>query len=263
MVLAVTSTRIEQFLAELRNSPHSILLLDYDGTLAPFRQQRHLALPYPGLSALLKDIMRDGHTRVVVVTGRTAYDVIPLLGIYPYPEIWGSHGLERLRPDGTYEVAKVDPGVEDALAAAGDWLREQNLQQHAELKPGSVTLHWRGLAPQDAANIRQQAISGWEPLAQRAGISLMEFDGGLEIRFGGRTKGYAVRTVLGESNPRTPAAYLGDDQTDEDAFRELRPRGLTVLCRPEWRETSAEVWLRPPGELLDFFSRWLRVYREF
>jgi len=258
-----TGTRIEQFLAELRNSRQSVLMLDYDGTLAPFRQQRHLALPYPGLSSLLKDIMRDAHTRVVLVTGRTAYDVIPLLGIYPYPEIWGSHGLERLQPNGRYELAKADTAVQETLAEAGDWIRAQGLQQFTELKPGSVTLHWRGLSAEDAARIRERASLGWQPLAGRPGVALLEFDGGLEIRFAGRNKGYAVRTVLAETDAGVPVAYLGDDQTDEDAFRELRPRGLTVLTRPEWRETRAEVWLRPPEELLDFLSRWLRMYRDF
>jgi trehalose-6-phosphatase len=54
-------------------------------------------------------------------------------------------------------------------------------------------------------------------------------------------------------------AFLGDDLSDEAAFRAVRrigKRGLSVLVRREFRETAAEIWLRPPGELLCFLERW-------
>ena len=58
-----------------------------------------------------------------------------------------------------------------------------------------------------------------------------------------------------------PIAYLGDDRTDEDAFRALQGRGLTVLVRQELRPTSAELWLRPPDELMHFLNDWLSASR--
>ena len=54
-------------------------------------------------------------------------------------------------------------------------------------------------------------------------------------------------------------AYLGDDLTDEAAFRALDERGLGVLVRPKLRATSADIWIRPPEELLDFLRSWLRA----
>jgi trehalose 6-phosphate phosphatase len=54
-------------------------------------------------------------------------------------------------------------------------------------------------------------------------------------------------------------AYLGDDQTDEDAFVRLRGRGLCILVRPELRPTAAAMWLRPPGELIGFLRQWATV----
>ena len=53
-------------------------------------------------------------------------------------------------------------------------------------------------------------------------------------------------------------AYLGDDRTDEDAFRALRGRGLSVLVRAEPRETAADAWIRPPEELIEFLRTWRR-----
>jgi trehalose-6-phosphatase len=68
-----------------------------------------------------------------------------------------------------------------------------------------------------------------------------------------------VLTVQAELEAGIPIACLGDDRTDEDAFRALRDcsQAITVLVRPEWRETEAKAWIKPPLELLDFFDRWV------
>ena len=92
-------------------------------------------------------------------------------------------------------------------------------------------------------------------------LTLVEFDGGLEIRVPGQDKGDAVRIIVSESHPGAAVAYLGDDQTDEDAFRALKGKGLAVLVRPQSRPTAAEVWLQPPQELIRFFEEWLRASR--
>jgi len=64
-----------------------------------------------------------------------------------------------------------------------------------------------------------------------------------------------VEKLLSESGGA--AAYLGDDMTDEDAFRAISGRGLGVLVSPDLRETAADVWLIPPGELTWFLERWI------
>lgn len=55
-------------------------------------------------------------------------------------------------------------------------------------------------------------------------------------------------------------AYLGDDQTDEDAFRALEKlgeHGLSVLVRTHVRETAADIWIKPPEQLIEFLENWL------
>lgn len=76
------------------------------------------------------------------------------------------------------------------------------------------------------------------------------------MRIRGRNKGDAVRQVLQEAGPGTVCAYLGDDRTDEDAFQALEGRGLGVLVRPALRQTSADLWLVPPRELVAVLDRW-------
>ena len=254
--------KIEQFMYALARSPVSALLLDYDGTLAPFRLNREKAVPYPGMTNLVQEIIACGRTRLVIITGREARDVLPLLSLHPTPEIWGCHGLERLRPGGAREMPGVDEHVTQALADADLWLRSHGLHHRAEFKTAAVALHWRGLDEATAATLRSKVLRGWRPIAQTTPMELLEFDGGIEMRMSGHDKGDAVRTLLKEMAPEVPVAYLGDDLTDERAFLALNNRGLTVLVRPEWRKTAAVAWIKPPNEFRDFLNKWLQACRE-
>lgn len=252
-------SRLEPFLRTVAQASQAALLLDYDGTLAPFQTQRDQAYPYPGVTLILQEIVRNGRTRVVVISGRDANDVLPFLNIHPRPEIWGIHGLQRSKTDGSMEMLRLDERTLDGLSDADRWLGYQQLRYVAEFKAGSIAIHWRGLNEIDAEDVRARVLLGWRPIAQHSGLDLLEFDGGVEIRATEADKGDAVRTFLSEISPDAPVAYLGDDTTDESAFRAMQGRGIGVLVRPDWRQTAALVWLKPPGELLDFLEIWLKA----
>jgi len=106
------------FFQKLNQTCHQLLFLDYDGTLAPFKIRPEEAVPYPGVKELLKKIQECHKTQLVIVTGRTIKDLIPLLGLEDVPEIWGSHGLERLKVDGTYRVENISPEISNIFKKA-------------------------------------------------------------------------------------------------------------------------------------------------
>lgn len=250
----------ERFFSQLRHSPRAVLLLDYDGTLAPFHRDPAKAVPYPGLPALLGEIMRAG-TRVVLISGRRAQDLVALLGVFPPPEIWGSYGLQRLRPDGRHALLLPVGAVAQTIREAAAWLENAGMGELAESKPGGIAVHWRGLEPEEAARVESRVREGWYPLVQRTGVSLLEFDGGLELRMSARDKGHVVRLILEETGSHVPVAYLGDDRSDEAAFRALKGVGLPVQVGTTARETAAALRLRPPAELAHFLGQWLQARR--
>jgi trehalose-phosphatase len=146
-----------------------------------------------------------------------------------------------------------------------DELREQlkhdSLGGLFEDKANGVVMHWRGVPPQKAKLIEKRTRALFEPLAQMDGLRLLEFEAGLELRVG-RNKGGAVEAILAETKTHGPVAYLGDDLTDEAAFRAVNavgPRGLSALVRRARRETTAQIWMRPPAELREFLERWARA----
>ncbi len=253
---------IQSFLQTVTGARESVLLLDYDGTLAPFHTQRDQAVPYPGIALLVQEIVRDARTRVIVISGRDVTDLVPLLDIHPRPEIWGMHGFQRLGVDGTADMPKLDEQTLNALSDAELWLSYKHLRHRAEFKSGGIAVHWRGLSALDAAELRARVLLGWRPIIEQTGLNLLEFDGGIEIRAHRADKGAAVHAPLREISIETPVACLGDDTTDESAFHALGDRGLSILVRPEWRATSAQLWLKPPEDVIDFLAGWLRSCRE-
>jgi trehalose 6-phosphate phosphatase len=253
---------LQHFLCDVSHAHQSALLLDYDGTLAPFRKNRYEALPYPGVTPLLRKIRATGRTRLVLIAGRCVHELIPLLDVFPHPEIWGTHGLERLHTDGSLEMQPIDQNTLEALSAADEWVDGLKLHRLTEHKPGSLAVHWRGLTDDEAREVRDKVLLGWSSIADRPCLRLEQFDGGVEMRMADPNKGDAVRTILTEMDVEdAPVAYLGNDESDEDAFRTLQNRGLCVLVRPQWRETAANVWLRPPAQLLTFLRDWLAACR--
>jgi trehalose 6-phosphate phosphatase len=251
----------DQFFERVRAATRRALLLDYDGTLAPFRPERDEARPYPGVTEALDKLLKINSTRVVLISGRATKDLVPLLSLEHLPEIWGSHGWEHLMPDGTCDILEMDEHAQRGLADALDWIRDGGLLPYCEQKPASVALHWRGLAEETADEIRRKAMEGLSSLRRSQGLALHEFDGGIELRVQGRNKGDAVVTILSEMGDDVVVAYLGDDLTDEDAFRALEGKGLSVLVRPEFRPTAADVWLQPPEELIEFLTSWADACR--
>jgi trehalose 6-phosphate phosphatase len=68
-------------------------------------------------------------------------------------------------------------------------------------------------------------------------------------------KGRAVAWLeeeLGLRSPQVLTIYIGDDLTDEDAFRQVRGHGVGILVRDESRPTLAHYALEHPGEVRDF-----------
>jgi trehalose 6-phosphate phosphatase len=253
--------KVEGFFRSVTEAARPLLLLDYDGTLAPFRVNRFEARPWSGVWEALQKIQENGRTRMVVITGRPAREIEPLLGLEPALEVWGLHGAERLFPDGRRELEAIPAETRAKLDELRARLSKDSLGGLFEDKANAAVMHWRVLAPEKARLVEERARALFTPLAAMEGLSLLDFEAGLELR-GGRDKGGAVEAILREHGDPGAVAFLGDDLTDEAAFRAVnRAAGahLSVLVRKERRETAADVWLKPPGELLGFLERWTRA----
>jgi trehalose-phosphatase len=261
--VVLTVTDIKSVLFKLKKARESALLLDYDGTLAPICVDRDKAFPYQGVREVLDVIIDSGNTHVVLISGRYINDLIPLISLKKTPEIWGSHGSEHLLADGTYEGVKLDEETISDLARADKWLKEHGYSGLLEVKPGCRAIHLRGVEKGYADDATKKILDNWAQICKDGQLEVHEFNGGIELRVSGKHKGIAVQTVLKEMGPDTFSVYLGDDLTDEDAFKAIKENGgVGILVKEKPTQTSADVWLKPPDELLYFLNNWERICRE-
>ncbi len=250
--------KLEDFFCSLNGAQAPLLLLDYDGTLADFRINRFDARPWAGVRELLAVIQRDNRTRLTIVTGRPAGEINPMLHLPEPVEVWGLHGAERLCSDGSREMQEAPPEACAKLDEMREQLRRNAFGGLFEDKPNAVVMHWRGHPSRQAKHIEEKTRALFEPAAAMSGLSLLEFEAGVELRVG-RDKGGAVEAIVEQAESDAPVVYVGDDLTDESAFcavNRLRNPHLSVLMRRVWRETAAEVWLQPPDELRWFLREW-------
>jgi trehalose 6-phosphate phosphatase len=245
---------LKNFIGKLQTDSPRLLGLDYDGTLAPFKIDPAKAVPYRGVQEMLDKIMENPKNRVVIISGRWTKELLKLLDLRKKLEIWGSHGLERLSADGSYHMTGPEPAARHGLSRAAHWFSSARLSLRLEQKPGGLAVHWRGLRGKNIRRDIEKVKEHFQSLAGRSGLLLGEFDGGIELRVPGQDKGDAISRLMAETKPEAIVVYCGDDITDEDAFRAIKGKGTGILVRRNLRKTKADLWLKPPAELLQFLS---------
>lgn len=245
---------LSEFFEKLRLGTQSLLLLDYDGTLAPLTPDRNHAYPYPGIKERIIALLSlTETTRVVIVSGRSLVDLESLLGISNL-ELWGSHGLERKLPSGVRTQVQIDFNTEVLKSELKNYHHDLS---YLEVKPFGLALHTRGMDQNKKINVMENVSNAWEKICEKHAFEIFQFDEGIELRPKGRSKGDVIQSIANEISSATTIAYLGDDLTDEQAFEVIGERGLKVLVRKEIRPTLADILITPPDELLSFLDEWI------
>jgi trehalose 6-phosphate phosphatase len=249
---------IPDFWNRLRSAPRKLLALDYDGTLAPFREDRMEAFPLPGTAECISKISRAPRTRVVIVSGRPVKEILELLGDLGVT-IVGSQGWETRTAEGKLRQALPTPRQKRMFRSAVKDLTRLGLQDRAESKIAGLALHTRGLPKDLAESIEEELVGLWESRAAEHDVDCRRFDGGVELRAVGVDKGTALGRLLRGRSRDTFSVYVGDDQTDEDAFRAIREVGLGIKVGHPETPTEARGRLPDCAAVLDFLREWVHV----
>jgi trehalose-phosphatase len=238
------------------------VFLDYDGTLT--------SIVDDPADAVLSEAGRRAISRlarlctVAVISGRDLADARDMIGIDDLV-VAGSHGFDIAGP-GWEHQHQAGSGALPALAAAADELeRELGSVPGAlvERKQFAVTVHFRRVDPAEHARFDDvvERIARAHPELRRTGGKMIhelrpdiEWDKGRALRF--------LLTQLRLDTSDIIPIYLGDDETDEDAFRALAGRGLGILVADEPRQTHATFVLRDVAAVEAFLRRLLQSLRE-
>jgi trehalose 6-phosphate phosphatase len=199
----------------------SALFFDVDGTLAPIVHRAQDA-QVPKETSLLLARLSKRYARVACISGRAAADVRRLVGVGGIAYA-GSHGAELLEPNASNprtapEFQRWEPDVK-AFVRERDTPELRALRVRIEDKGPIMTFHWRGAPDEEAARARVEALA---EEAEAAGLWTHWGRKVLEIRPPvPLDKGTGIVRLLRDADLDT-AMYVGDDNTDLDAFRGLR-----------------------------------------
>ena len=237
------------------------LFLDYDGTLTPIVDRPEQAVLSDAMRAVLAELSRLAP--VVVVSGRDRRDVARLVGLENLVYA-GSHGFDIAGPGGLVREHPDAHAYLEPLAGAATELERRLAGVEGvlvERKRFAVAVHWRLAAPADAPEIEaavDEAVRRHAGLRRTGGKRIFELRPRIEW-----DKGRAVLWLLEAlhlDGPEVVPFYVGDDETDEDAFRALKGRGIGIIVADEPRPTGATYLLADTAAVEEFMRRLLRSF---
>jgi trehalose-phosphatase len=225
----------------------TLLAFDFDGTIAPIRDDPSQVRINRAAATLLAETSAMQGVIVAVVSGRAVDDLAARVDV-PGAYLVGSHGLEIRAPGGILVRdtpaldAELPPALRDEIGASGLRL---------ESKKHGLALHWRGV-PYEAIGPVADLFREW---ARRADLHVVEGRCVVEAKVRGAGKEEALRWLM-QALGATRVIYAGDDLTDFGALAFAASRGRGVFVASDER-------LPPPGvTVVDSFRELFRLVRE-
>ena len=249
-------------LSEIKNKlakRHLALLLDFDLTLSPLaRDPRHAYLPKAAKNKIGKVVQ---HIPVVIITGRALGEIKKKANIKKVFYI-GSHGLEY-NLNGKQEAIAVPNTMLQALKKAQKkFLKISKKYPNIilETKKYSVALGYRMVRPSQIRplefSFRKMAVKIKKEGLLSARLDKKTFELRPKVKIDkGVASLFALKTIQNKFHKRFLPIYIGDSQTDEDAFKVLDKRGITV--RVGRNKKSAAKWYLKNQKEVNRFLEWL------
>lgn len=246
MPLETGPLELRDALRERLGKRRLVVFLDYDGTLTPIVDRPDLAVLHDDMRRVLEALV-ERHP-VYVISGRDRDDVRRLVGIDAI-EFVGSHGFHMLDQAPDIDQETLDEAAPQLQAAADEL--EQWLDYIdgvlVERKKFSFALHYRLADQHDLRQIKAAAedvLERYSALTFKKGKKVIEFLPDIQW-----DKGRCLQALLGRVRDQSGdrdvyPIYIGDDVTDEDAFRFLEDgAGTGILVADGERESAAEFRL--------------------
>ena len=233
-----------------------VFFLDYDGTLTPIVDRPDLAVLSQEMREVITKLSKKYTT--AIVSGRMREDVENLVGIKGLFYA-GSHGFDIVGPNFTL----VQPEAKELIPLV-DKVTKYFYEQLGnvpgllvEEKKFSVAVHYRLVDEKKHFEQIKKCVT--EKVKSLPQLRLMHGKKVFEILPSiDWDKGKAVRWIMKAFNldwDEVVAVYIGDDTTDEDAFRMVATRGVGVLVASKLKSSSATYQLNSPEDAKDFFKR--------
>ena len=245
---------------KIKAAPFIFFFLDYDGTLVPIKKRPSLATLPNTTRELLKTLSSKSWAELYIVSGRILKDVEGLVGLKSIGYV-GNHGFELKAKGLKYINNKAEASKKAIAEFYGKLKRHLNIKGLiTENKFYTLSIHYRLVKDKSLVEMLLKKIYNIAEL-YKGKIRLTKGKKVLEIRPNlNWNKGSMVNWILRHSRIKNVLPiFIGDDRTDEDAFRVLRKKGIGILVSNKKRPTYAGIRLKNPQEVHKLLKETLRV----
>lgn len=237
------------------------IFLDFDGTLVPIARTPDKAKLAREAKELLKKMAYNPGLKLAFISGRALEDIKNKIGLKNVIYA-GNHGLEIEGPKFNFEPL-LSPGYRKNIGRIRKYLK-QNISSidgaFVEDKGLSLSLHYRlvkkGQIPLLKTIFHEAVILDLVRNKIKIKPGKMVLEVMPPVKW---DKGKVVLWLLGRQmsllkKKNILPIYMGDDTTDEDAFKALRNKGLTIFVG-QHKNSSAEYYLKNQDEVAEFLGR--------
>lgn len=242
--------------ATLKAAPGLLVMLDFDGTLAPLVEHPDLAALPEETRKHLERLAAASSVDLAVISGRAVSDLRARIGLEGV-EYSGNHGRERLRPGSDHIEFRKEAlqAVEAAARAAAEAVGGIE-GAFVEDKGLTAALHYRRVPPARHAQVRRAV----EALIPRLASGIRVEEGKMVFELlpsDGQNKGKLALTLFEEKGGADSVVpiYCGDDVTDETVFEALPREALTVHVGDGGKNSRARYRLDGPEQVSEFLGR--------
>lgn len=242
-----------------------LLLLDYDGTLTPIVENPEKAVIPKDTKELLQKLSKSRRFALGIISGRSLEDIKNTVGLENIVYA-GNHGLEIEGPKIKFE-SQVSPQLKSAIHNIARELQKQLLSIKGILiedKGLTLSIHYRLVDKKDIPVFEKIFSKVANPYIVSGKIKINPGKKVYEIRPPVQwDKGKIVLWLLARQQFASPEfkvlpVYLGDDVTDEDAFKALKRKGWTIFVGKP-RSCAADYYLKDTEEVTRFLHLLLEI----
>ncbi len=242
---------------QIRSRKHLLFLLDYDGTLTPIAPTPRQATLSPQTKLVLRRLSRKPNISLAVISGRALADLKRMVGLRNLAYA-GNHGLE-LRWHNRRRTVKIPRALKKALSEVTRILRKVRREFDGvvmEDKGLSLSFHYRLVKAKRLTPLKKKFWNDVMPFVRSGTVRVVKGKRVFEIRPNVPwAKGHAALWFMKRlASASCLPIYIGDDQTDEDAFRMLK-RGIAIRVGQHHR-SGAKYYVRRVSEVVRFLE-WL------
>ncbi|HEV8514358.1 MAG TPA: bifunctional alpha,alpha-trehalose-phosphate synthase (UDP-forming)/trehalose-phosphatase [Cyclobacteriaceae bacterium] len=204
-----------------------LLFFDYDGTLVPFVSHPRHSSPGKELLQLLETLSNDKRNEIVIISGRDFQDLEKYFeGLRLH--LISEHGAStRLNGAGWVHEGRADQQWKELIRPMLELSAKRSPGSFVEEKNHSIAWHYRAVNPELGFIRSRELLDHLFHLANNEHLNVIDGNKVIEVRVAGIDKGTASKKLL-DVFPFDFNLAIGDDQTDEDMFKALNGKAITI-----------------------------------